>query len=246
MISFLAMLCAPLSSPTPKLFVPGGGIYYYHLSGQLKYLNESYPGLVEKVDITGSSAGALAATLAASGVDCTKAADLAVEMAVEKDLWSNPLGLAFVWGDIIREWLDVLLPQDSTPENLTVLLTGLGGRARMTNFESKSDLIDCNMGSVHIPWFLDGKMTAQCRGRRFVDGSLWENEEDRGGATRLDYVTDERLQRSKGDFVKLITPDGVYELMDMGYSHAKKRDLTSKDFRHFAQTHEKSVSSKGH
>jgi len=39
---------SPLSTPLPNLAIPGGGIYYYHLAGQLKFLREEVrPGRSE-------------------------------------------------------------------------------------------------------------------------------------------------------------------------------------------------------
>ena len=34
-------------------------------------------------------------------------------LAVEADLWNKKLGLLGIWGGLIREWLDEILPEDA-------------------------------------------------------------------------------------------------------------------------------------
>lgn len=63
--------------------------------------------------LSGASAGALAATLAATDVNPYDATELALSLAEEAGVWTRPLGLQGVWGSIIYEWLDTLLPEDA-------------------------------------------------------------------------------------------------------------------------------------
>ena len=41
------------------------------------------------------------------------ALDLAHELCVKHGVFNRPLGLMGVWGNIVREWLDTLLPPDA-------------------------------------------------------------------------------------------------------------------------------------
>jgi hypothetical protein len=38
--------------------------------------------------------------------------------------------------------------------------------------QDKEDLMDVALASAHVPWFLDGKLWAMCRGWRCIDGSF--------------------------------------------------------------------------
>jgi hypothetical protein len=38
--------------------------------------------------------------------------------------------------------------------------------------QDKEHLIDCALASAHIPWFMDGRGSAQLDGRRCIDGSF--------------------------------------------------------------------------
>ena len=137
----LLLLCVPLavrtlsippSTKLPNLAIPGGGIYYYHLAGQLKHLRETYPifesapSSPPRYTLHGASAGALAATLWSYDVSIEDATTEAIRLSDEIDLWNRKLGLYGIWGPIIRSWLDTLLPPSSTfipPTNLNLLLT---------------------------------------------------------------------------------------------------------------------------
>jgi hypothetical protein len=133
----LLLLCVPLavrtlSTPLPNLAIPGGGIYYYHLAGQLKHLRETYPifetapSSPPRYTLHGASAGALAATLWSYDVSIEDATTEAIRLSDEIDLWNRKLGLYGIWGPIIRSWLDTLLPPSSTfipPTNINLLLT---------------------------------------------------------------------------------------------------------------------------
>ena len=52
----------------------------------------------------------MAATLAAYDVSFEEATNCAIDLSTEIGLWDRPLGLAFVWGALIEDWLDKLLP----------------------------------------------------------------------------------------------------------------------------------------
>ena len=114
-----------------------------------------------------------------------------------------------MWGPLIKRWLHELLPDDAA-----TICSGRVGlfslaiwpplpqRVYVSDFESKEDLIEAAMASVHIPYFLDGRMTCvrarargfrvltracsrRFRGKRCIDGSV---------AARRDVVDTRRKQ----------------------------------------------------
>ncbi len=54
--------------------------------------------------------GALIAVLAACNVSAQRALDLAHELCQRHGVFRRPLGLAGVWGGLVRTWLQELLP----------------------------------------------------------------------------------------------------------------------------------------
>jgi hypothetical protein len=115
-------------------------------------------------------------------VDFYEATDLALRMAKEAGIWDRKEGLQGIWGPLIADWLDELLPDDvldrvnnrvsqsgfvvtascssSSSSNhvsfqstkLSLLVTEIPTfkKIRVDTFQSREDLIDCNMASVHL------------------------------------------------------------------------------------------------
>ena len=77
----------------------------------MKYLTEHYD--LTKVPMAGASGGALASVLAACGVPADRAFQRAYDLSLTHGIWDRPLGLVGVWGALIEEWLDDLLPDDA-------------------------------------------------------------------------------------------------------------------------------------
>lgn len=92
---------------------PGRATLFWWQLGVLKHLQQAYPGLVETTPMMGFSGGSFAAAFAACGVDPDRALQTAHRLCVERGAYSRPLGLLGVWGFIIRDWLDELLPDDA-------------------------------------------------------------------------------------------------------------------------------------
>ena len=176
------------------LAFPGGGIFFWWQAGTIS-------GLAKRIDLSstptvGASAGALAATMAACECDMRLALDRAVQLSLDAGAFDRgPWGLYGIWGPIIRDWLDELLPADAADRccgrvNLLIneplmavpLLPVLGSpltdlgfectrRHEISAFTSRDDLIDAAMASVHIPLFLDRQWCARFREQDCVDGS---------------------------------------------------------------------------
>lgn len=63
--------------------------------------------------MAGASSGALVAVLAACDVDPELIFEEAYKLAVDNDIWNRKFGLLGIWGGLIREWLDRLLPDNA-------------------------------------------------------------------------------------------------------------------------------------
>lgn len=175
----------------------------------------------------------MTATLASTGVDFHDATDLALRLADEAGVWDRPLGLQGVWGPIIERWLDELLPEDAharaNEADLQLLITPVPsfGKTRATDFANRSDLIRANMASVHIPWFLDGKLTTTFRDEEHIDGSFLSKATDYASGVQprdvvtLDWTSDPAMSEKKlGDFVEALSKDGIWDLVERGKSYA--------------------------
>jgi hypothetical protein len=132
---------------------PGGGIFFYYQAGLVTFLRENNYDLAS-CSFSGASAGALTATLTATDVDFYKATDLALSMAADAGVWDRRSGLQGIWGPMIEEWLNTLLPAsiDSIEGRLTLLVTPVPsfGKLKVSNFLDRNELIQCNMASVHL------------------------------------------------------------------------------------------------
>lgn len=120
----------------------------------MKYLSENYD--LSQADLVGASAGGLVSTLAACGVDTDAAVKAAYRISVENNVVSRPGGLAGIWGGLVRQWLDELLPANAAElchGRVRLIATEVPSLrlCYLSDFESKEDLIEANMASVHIP-----------------------------------------------------------------------------------------------
>ena len=168
------------SSPTderhgdrPVIALPGGGIYFYWNAGVLAYLAERYE--LEGCELVGASAGALSVVLVACGVDFRKATEVAYRLAEENGLYDRPLALVGIWGRLVREWLEELLPEDAhltCESRVKVVLLEVFplNRRAVEEFKSRDDLIEALMASAHIPFLLDYKPFSSFRGKLCIDG----------------------------------------------------------------------------
>jgi hypothetical protein len=135
------------------LIFPGGGIFFYWQAGVVTYLREQGYDL-HSCSFSGASAGALTATLATGGVDFYEATDLALKLAADAGVWDRTGGLQGIWGPLIEEWLDTLLPPsiEGIEGRLSLLVTPVPsfGKRKIFTFADKKDLIECNMASIHL------------------------------------------------------------------------------------------------
>ena len=189
-----SILCYSL--PTPPitthngLYFKGGGIFFWWQSGFGKYLNENCNNEYNNIPLIGASAGSLTAALLACNIDFNDSLDFVLKQAENERLYERKT-LFLIWGKLIENWLDYLLPDElplQAQKNLYIALTPLnvlrtGSRVELvSNFNTKSDLKSALLASCHIPLFLNGKVYTKYKGHRYVDGSLWtflSNDDER-------------------------------------------------------------------
>lgn len=239
-----------LDTTTPHVIFPGGGIFFYWQAGAMTYLRDEQGYDFTASTMTGASAGALAATLAATNVDFYKATALALQMAKDAGVWDRSGGLQGIWGPLIYDWLDQLLPENAVElaeqRGLSLLLTPVPsfGKEKITKFQSRRDLIECNMASVHLPWFLDGQLTSSFRNLSYIDGSFLASSKDyhpsplllpqqkqksSSNILLLGHSQDPRYQTmSMFSFVEAASPDGIYKMLEDGKRYAKSLEEQGK------------------
>lgn len=235
------------SDSPPLVVFPGGGIYFYWQAGVVTYLREQGYSLDR---LAGASAGSLTATLAATQVDYYEAAELALQMASDANVWSRKGGLQGIWGPLIYDWLDQLLPSDAcaqvqAKDDFGLLVTRVPSftKERISTFRDRTDLIRCSMASVHIPWFLDSSLCATFRDQLYIDGSFLSSMEDylphgrplASPVLLLDHKMDPRYRNvDLLSFIKAVTPNTIYQMMDDGRAHGKVMDEQGL-FRHLSK-----------
>jgi len=223
-------------SPTTIVF-PGGGIYFWWQAGAAKSLLQHYN--LSKAHLMGASAGALTAALAACDIDFDRAFEVAQRLAMQYDIYDRPGGLMGIWGGIIYQWLDELLPDDAAKRcnrRLSISVAEvtwkrppkLLNRRLIDTYESKEDVIEACMTSVHIPFFLDKKPWRDFRGGVCIDGSItslargkkWHVKKDEPVPTMLvDHADDLVLKGKDWGFLETLSEAGFREMFNMGYQH---------------------------
>lgn len=152
----------------PIVGVGGGGSYLTWQLGALKAIKEAF---ADKEHIyAGSSAGAISSALTICNVDPLIAIHRTLKAYMEAGIPDRMLGLAFVWGKIIRKCLEDLLPEDAVNlcnGRLIVEVAEWRGifegfvMHRVQKFHTRQQLVDVIIASCHIPWFFDGKLSVQ-------------------------------------------------------------------------------------
>ena len=256
----LSMPVAPVSAPSPfsrsrsstssssssghgELVVnfPGGGKFFYWQSGVATFLNKHFD--LANVQLVGASAGSLTATLMACHVDAHHATAVAVKILRKHKVYERALGLVGVWGEVVREWLQEILPENAAElcrgrVHITVLCLPYR-RHHVSDFRSKEDLIETCLASAHLPLVMDGRPFCMWRGWPCVDGSILAGRKEVPSHLRdaetvtFDYVEDELLGGGGGggggregaggkEFMTLEEGEGLGRLVEMGYRFAER------------------------
>ncbi|KAL7506474.1 hypothetical protein ACHAXN_009088 [Cyclotella atomus] len=199
-----------------RLIFPGGGLFFYWQAGVIAYLQENSYDL-NNVLLSGASAGALSATIAKTSISPYRATELALQMSDEAGVWERPLGL-WAFG------------------RLHVLVTPVPsfGKNIVSRFESREDLIQANMASVHLPWFLNGNFAYNFRGSPCIDGSFLARPSDyfdkqytqeNQAKLILDFKRDPVMKSRAADFVKVVSKQAIWDILEQGKKHAKVMDV---------------------
>ncbi len=159
----------------PIVSVAGGGVFFFWQIGAMKAILE------ERNDrptmYAGGSSGALACALALCNVPCDRIIDTTERIVRNKKVRKRKFGLFGVWGKVVNEWREELLPENAAEicnSKLTVQVTEWRGIRkgfkvrRINQFAGKKGLIDALMASSHIPYFMNKK--ARRTLTAFVDG----------------------------------------------------------------------------
>ena len=219
----------------PLLVFPGGGIFFWWQAGVVRALQECY--VMQDFDFAGASAGSLSAVFAACNVDMRDAFDLAFRLAQEHRVWDRPEGLAGIWGNMIKRWLQELLPENAAElcnARVYISVTHIQPslfepmkRNQISTFQSKEEVIDACMTSVHIPFFIDGNAVRDFRGDLCVDGSLlfflqnvpWQTEaHEIEPAWVCNHNEDATLMAKNWSFLQTVSPECFEEMFELGYS----------------------------
>lgn len=174
------------------------------------------------------------------GCDFDKAALTALRIATKANIFERKGGMVGILGSMIREWLEEVVPDDITPEQLSQLyisLTPIGKKSYLvSDFTGKDDVINACLASCHVPIFLDGRVVTEYKGDQVLDGSFWYFiKKDRYLGLPLlpdsssqdivwvDYGDDEEFMQSiSGNFLETTTPDGLYDMMASGYRYMER------------------------
>lgn len=178
---------------------------------------------LSKAATSGASAGACSAVLAACGVRAEDALTVALDLSHRARVFERPLGLGGVWGGLVRDWLERLLPQDAHARcdgrvHLSVLEVLPWRRRLVCDFSSRQSIIDTVMASAHVPWFMDGWPVMRHRGRLCIDAGVGASHAQLLTADAAEAIRSDPLSEAtfaSGD-VRAFGAGGVYTIC---YSH---------------------------
>ncbi|KAJ1435212.1 acyl transferase/acyl hydrolase/lysophospholipase [Ochromonadaceae sp. CCMP2298] len=222
------------------MYCTGAGIYFWWQLGVAKYLKENcIKEDLYNTPFIGASAGSVTAAMLLCGADLDILPNAALELGREAGLFNRKSGLAGVWGDLLLKWLQVSIPDDVTADmlkNLEIAVTPTFTKPKLVRgFQNKLELIEAIMASCHVPLFLNGMPYTTYKGERVIDGSFWYFvTKDRvtglplpstplNGIYWIDYTDDEDFMLTvSGNFLELVSPDGLFEMIDSGYNYMKR------------------------
>lgn len=258
----------PPQDSDPVVACGGGGIFVFWQLGAARALVEhrsriaanssprhaAAPRPAAPADLrwAGSSAGSICAALTICGIDPETAIRKADEVATGAGLYDRPSGLAGVGGKLIAQWLDVVLPEHAhlmCSGRLTVLLSVFCGWRRglrverVNRFRTRRKLIECLMGSIHLPWFLDGKpfrrIVINGKAIQVCDGSaaktikMWRERGVTEDSTSvraahaphkkpdffISHYDDQEYVETAPGFMDLCNVEGAVAMVDRGFSY---------------------------
>lgn len=206
----------------------GGGFFFWWQAGVFHSLRLKNKQKMDLACFCGCSCGAIMAALACCDVKINKAKATALRIAGEKKIWSSKIRMISHIADSVREFLQELLPAnacDLCRNRLKIYVTRVRFTScptlscqEITQFNTKDDIIDACLASIHIPFVVDGRATFGIGNERFVDGSLLSPKAPQG-AIVVDSKYDENM---KGSMLGNYTQDDFSEMIKQGMLYAEK------------------------
>ena len=193
----------------------------------------------------------MSATMAATGVDFREAFELEERLlagAAEDDLHKVPP----YWSGYVRRWLDSCLPADACERcngRLHISVTELTprfGTTTISTYESRSDLIDAVLASVHVPFWMDPRFCTSFRGTSCIDGSVYLPRlsqpellsrppyalpDGKSADVRVFQFDDPRMRAaypSPADFLATKSPSEKMQMMEWGASFVEELDAAGR------------------
>ncbi|KAG1674130.1 hypothetical protein FOA52_015760 [Chlamydomonas sp. UWO 241] len=162
-----------------SLGLPGAGILIFWQLGVLHGLRQRFD--LSRIPLLGSSSGAVAASLGASGACLEGAAARGVDLFKQEQhaIARRPFGMVGVLGSLVNRWLHDTLPVDAAARcsagraSLLVTTLPLLRTRAISEFTCRTDLIRVVLASAHIPLLLDWRMFVNVKGSACIDGGLW-------------------------------------------------------------------------
>jgi len=90
------------------------------------------------------------------------------------------------------------------------------------------------MASVHLPWFLDGKLTSNFRGKPHIDGSFLARPSDYFGNAEkgerqptisLDFKRDPLMKERAIELIKVVSKQTIWDILERGKAYGKIMDV---------------------
>ncbi|KAH9751874.1 Patatin [Citrus sinensis] len=153
-------------------FSAAGLLFPYHLGVAQLLIEKGY--IKETTPLAGSSAGAIACAVIASGASMQEALNATKSLAEN----CRRRGTAFRLGAVLRDILQKFLPDDvhtRSSGRVRVAVTQILWRPRgllVDQFDSKEDLINAVLTSSFIPGYLAPRPATMFRNRLCIDGGL--------------------------------------------------------------------------
>jgi hypothetical protein len=170
--------------------------------------------------------------MAASGVDIERAWECAMAKLERNGALQNGVkACAGIWGDLVREFLDELLPPDAhriCTSLVTIVVSCVGlpaifWREGVSDFPTREALLDAVMASVHVPILLDGHFFADGpSGKRLLDGSIGLDSTLIAFAPGRTVVMDARTALPVGHVLMVPNIDDLRALVEDGRAHARE------------------------
>ena len=163
-------------------------------------------------------------------------------------VYESRTGLNGVLGNLVREWIDIVLPHDheeflDSMKNLDIALTPAGfnipkNPKLVSCFSNREELIECLMASCHIPILLNGRPTTVYKNESVIDGSFWyfitksrwsglplPLDHDPKNIFWVDYTDDEIfMEKISGNIMEVYDRDFIEEMIRDGYLFMKRED----------------------